>query len=246
MDYEQEFSTIPNDLSLKYEKQYDGFLLDSLFKINYQKSLFLDEILIQKKLNNSKTDTNLCTTKRYSPQNMKYKNAKTENNYQYQNDLKESITILNNKVDDKIFEKKDSYQNFINGNFNIENSNKKRQTVNIASSFSPRCYINVDKKKNCKVYDCLFKITGAHLTQNEIIFLRKTVFRKVLPPIRRDEIRNKMSNIKCLDKYSDKIMSLLKIPSVQLMIRDYVFSRRRNFEKDEMIFNLHQNIISNT
>ena len=241
MESEKEDNDMPKDHPLNINQKYDGFLLDSLFKINYQKKLFLDTILIEENPNNINNDQKLCITKRYSSSNLQYNN--TSVNIQYKNDIKKSMSIPNSKIDDTNIIKS-QYQNFFLGNnMNFQRQNIKKQALNSQVQFFPYCYVNIDNMKKCKDY--LFQITGAHLTQNEIILLRKTIFRKVLPPIKRDEIRNKLLNLKCLDKHSGKILPLLRMPSVQVTIRNYVFERRRDFEKNEMIYNFHQILQNN-
>lgn len=229
MANEEEITDIHGNASPGHTEGFESFIFDSLIRINYQKKIFLDDILNDK---TDKTDANpnICVTKRFSPTQIK------------ENQKPILITAKPETNDNEFSQSPNFCQQIENDPPNHLNFSENNFVINKTVSLFPNCYINIAPKKNCKVYDCLFKITGAHLTQNEIIFLRKTVFRKVLPPIRRDEIRNKASNIQCLDKYSDRVMALLKIPAVQLSIRDYVFSRRRKFEKDEMIYNFHQNI----
>ena len=76
------------------------------------------------------------------------------------------------------------------------------------------------------VYDYLFRITGAYLTQAELICLRETVFNGLIPQISRDEHRNKIKNIECLESFSHIIIPVLQNTDIQKTIQSYIINRR--------------------
>lgn len=104
----------------------------------------------------------------------------------------------------------------------------------------PQHIITISKDKHYKIYDYLYQITGAYLTQKELLFLRKTIFKKVLPQIQREEQRYKLKNIQCIEDYYEKIIPIIKNPDIQTSIQNYVFNRRQNFERIEMLYNISQ------
>ena len=123
----------------------------------------------------------------------------------------------------------------------FQNNSKKDQKLNF-------CYncnlpnVNATNMKGGKVYQMLFMITGAYLTQNELTYLRKTLFRNIMPMMNRDEQRSKIKNIERFEKYHDKIIPILQNPNIKSIIQNYLFSRRRDYEKMDMIENLYINI----
>ena len=74
------------------------------------------------------------------------------------------------------------------------------------------------------------------------LFSSEKQYSNVLPLIIRDEQRSKIKNIECFEKYSESIISLLQSPGIQFSIQNFIFNRRRNFEKSEMILNFENNL----
>lgn len=101
--------------------------------------------------------------------------------------------------------------------------------------------IKPSNNQNFKVYQLIFKLTGAYLTQSELIYLRKTIFRNIMPRISRDEQRSKIKNIQVFEKYHDKIIPILSNPRIQSMIQNYLMSKKKTFEKMNMVENLYKN-----
>lgn len=223
-----ENSSIQEDHEIANSEKRDDLLCDLSEKLKYQKSLFLDQILINENVKISNPNQSNCVIKRYFSSNLNPSNTDS----QFQELSKESKPIMTEKIP-KLIEK--------NPHVSPQNNHKFGKKIENQLYF-PHRFICISNNKKYKIYDYLFQITGAYLTQNELIFLRKTVFKNVLPLIIRDEQRSKIKNIECFEKYSESIISLLQSPGIQFSIQNFIFNRRRNFEKSEMILNFENNL----
>ena len=224
-------------LSLENEGTYDDDLFDFSEMTNQKDNNLLEISSKNKEISVSECNNEISSRMiTILPNNQNFINlnqsqlCKTSNSYLFK-------TNMNNKM-------------YLSYNLSIMNKNinqrinlipikqKRKQKYNLIRF--PKHIITISKDKHYKIYEYLYQMTGAYLTQQELLFLRKTIFKKVLPEIQREEQRNKIKNIQCLEDYYEKIIPIIKNPDIQTSIQNYVFNRRQNFERIEMLYNISQ------
>ena len=224
-------------LSLENEGTYDDDLFDFSEMTNQKDNNLLEISSKNKEISVSECNNEISSRMiTILPNNQNFINlnqsqlCKTSNSYLFK-------TNMNNKMHL-------SYNlSMMNKNINqrinmIPIKQKRKQKYNLIRF--PKHIITISKDKHYKIYEYLYQMTGAYLTQQELLFLRKTIFKKVLPQIQREEQRYKLKNIQCIEDYYEKIIPIIKNPDIQTSIQNYVFNRRQNFERIEMLYNISQ------
>lgn len=222
LEYEDFFKSYSQSTNTTINKQSFFFGYDSFENHDYQKNEITNQV---------SPDTSFLSNS-CKCENMLSNQSQINGNDHLQNENSNSKPTINMNVNTPI-------KNEFEHQFNSFKKNDIKNAINCHYSF-PNLFINIYLFQNLSVYDIIFKITGAYLTQKELIFLRKNIFDQVMPLMTRDEQRSKIKNISCFNKYKEKLLPYLESPNIQAIIRDYLLKRRRNYEKMEMLENFHR------
>lgn len=223
------------DFATDNEEAFDDHLFDFSKKIDCNKNTIFNEISANNMENQTKNDweniIRMDDEKSFLAQNeiccQQY----------YLNESNQKICQEN--------EKNDLKSSYLEVKPNITNDDFKNNIVSKKNVLSPKLrgfphyFINISNNSNYRIYDYLFQITGAYLTQNELIYLRKNLFYQVMPPMIRDEQRSKIKNIECFEAYHNEIIPILQMPNIQFLIQNCIFNRRNNNQKIDILFNVH-------
>jgi hypothetical protein len=79
-------------------------------------------------------------------------------------------------------------------------------------------------------------IIGSEIRQNELITLRRGLFKDILPQMTRDEKRNKSINVSCLEGHRIELLSLLDRQVVIRQVLHIVYESRQKVQEQRELF----------